>query len=56
MELKGKKFLVYGAGVSGISAYEFLKRNNANVYLYSDKTIENCNDVNTLNKFSEVFG
>lgn len=54
MELKNYNFLVYGAGVSGLSAYKFLKEHNAKVHIYSDKTIENCENMNILKKFSDV--
>lgn len=40
MEVKNKRFLVYGAGVSGVSAYNFLQEMGADVWLYSDKKVE----------------
>lgn len=52
MEVINKKFLVYGAGVSGISAYNFLASKGAIVYLYADKKIDG--EVNILSSFSKV--
>ena len=34
--LKGKKFLIYGFGLSGKSCFKFLKKNNY-VRIYDDK-------------------
>lgn len=54
MEIKNKTFLVYGSGVSGISAYNFLKNKGANVYIYTDKKSDRTDDLNYINKFSDV--
>lgn len=54
MELKNKTFLVYGMGVSGYSAYNFLKGHGANVYLYADGKNEKLQEYNTIEKFSDV--
>ena len=41
-QLKGKKFLVFGAGLSGVAAAELLLRNGLSVVLYegNDKQTE----------------
>ena len=54
MEIAGKNFLVYGMGVSGQSAYEFLNKHNANVFLYSDKNTKSTENRNAIKKFSDV--
>ena len=35
-----KKFLIYGLGKSGLSAYKLLKKNNE-IYVYDDKKVDN---------------
>ena len=37
-----KRILIYGLGKSGLSAFNFLKKNNE-IYLYDDKKIKNRN-------------
>ena len=37
-----KRILIYGLGKSGLSAFNFLKKNNE-IYLYDDKKIKNKN-------------
>ena len=54
MELKNKNFLVYGTGISGISAYNFLKENGANVYIFSDRCSEKLEDFVSVKKFSDI--
>ncbi len=54
MEVKNKTFLVYGSGVSGLSAYKFLKNKGANVYIYTDKKSDRIEDLTYINKFSDV--
>lgn len=41
MDLTNKKVLVYGAGISGISAFKFLQSKGAEVYMYADKKVDN---------------
>ena len=53
MQISGKSFLVYGTGISGISAYNFLQKNGANVFLYADKK-SNIEGYSTITKFSDV--
>ena len=54
MEVVGKSFLVYGMGASGQSAYEFLNKHGASVFLYSDKNSNNIKNINLVKKFSDV--
>lgn len=54
MNFANKKVLVYGAGISGKSAYEFLNKKGAEVYLFSDKITEDMQDYNILETFSKV--
>lgn len=54
MEIANKNFLVYGTGVSGLSAYNFLKSKNANVYIFSDRKKANVHELNVITKFSEI--
>ena len=54
MEIKGKTILVYGGGISGISAYNFLLNNEANVYIYADKINGEIKGLNHIKKFDEV--
>ncbi len=54
MELKNKTFLVYGMGVSGLSAYNFLTEKGAEVYLYADGKNDKLQEYNVIEKFSDV--
>ena len=54
MEIENKNFLIYGTGVSGISAYKFLTSRTNNVYIYSDKKNDNIKNLNVVNKFSDI--
>ncbi|MBE7082633.1 MAG: UDP-N-acetylmuramoyl-L-alanine--D-glutamate ligase [Clostridiales bacterium] len=54
MIIENKRFLVYGSGVSGLSAYEFLKNKGGEVYIYTDKKNDNLNGYNQIEKFAEV--
>ena len=54
MEINGKNFLVYGTGVSGLSAYNFLKSKGANVCIYSDRKTKNLQEYNVITKFTEL--
>lgn len=54
MNFNNKNVLVYGIGISGKSAYNFLKNKNANVYIYADKNNEDLQGYNFLAKFSQV--
>ncbi len=54
MEIANKKFLVYGTGVSGISAYKFLVEKGAEVYIYSDKVSDDVDLNNYLTSMSMV--
>ena len=54
MQLKDKTFLVYGAGKSGISAYDFLISHGAMVYIYSDDNVSLDKSFNQIYDFKEV--
>ncbi len=54
MEIAGKSFLVYGTGSSGISAYKFLQKHGANVFIYADKQKSVNDGFSTIDKFSSV--
>lgn len=54
MEILNKSFLVYGAGVSGVSAYNFLQKKGATVYMYADKKTEDIKDMNYISNMSKV--
>ncbi|MBQ7884795.1 MAG: UDP-N-acetylmuramoyl-L-alanine--D-glutamate ligase [Clostridia bacterium] len=54
MDFANKKVLIYGAGISGKSAYKFLANKCAEVYLFSDKKLQNENEFNVLDSFSKV--
>ena len=54
MEIAGKSFLVYGTGSSGISAYKFLQKHGANVFIYADKQKSVNDEFSTIDKFSSV--
>lgn len=54
MEILNKSFLVYGAGVSGVSAYNFLQKKGATVYMYADKKMEDIKDINYISNMSKV--
>ena len=54
MEIKNKNFLIYGSGVSGISAYNFLKQKGANVYIFCDREKETIKHLNNVPNFSGI--
>jgi len=54
MNFVNKNVLVYGAGVSGVSAYNLLKNKGANAYIFSDKKICLDESFNILEKISDV--
>ena len=54
MELTNKKVLVYGTGISGISAYKFLLGKGANVFMYADRKPENNEINNFIDNFNKV--
>ena len=54
MQIKGKNFLVYGVGVSGISAYNFLLTHGANVTLFAPKGSMPPDGYNVIKSFSQV--
>lgn len=54
MEIANKKFLVYGTGISGISAFKFLNEKGAEVYIYSDKVLDDVDLNNYLTSMSMV--
>ena len=54
MQIKGKNFLVYGVGVSGVSAYNFLLTHGANVTLFAPKGSMPPDGYNVIKSFSQV--
>ena len=54
MNFENKNVLIYGAGISGKSAYEFLKSHNVNVYIFTDKKADDLKELNLLSSFSAV--
>lgn len=54
MEISNKKFLIYGAGVSGISAYKFLTIKGAICVMYADKKPDNLEIENYINSFNKA--
>lgn len=52
MEVANKKFLIYGTGVSGMSAFKFLQEKGAEVFLYADKKPDNIQVQNYINNIS----
>ncbi|MBE7074813.1 MAG: UDP-N-acetylmuramoyl-L-alanine--D-glutamate ligase [Clostridiales bacterium] len=54
MQITNKKFLVYGAGVSGISAYDFLQKKGASVLLYAPKGSAVPDEYNVTNNITKA--
>lgn len=54
MEISNKKFLIYGAGVSGVSAYKFLTLKGALCVMYADKKPDNLEIENYINSFNKA--
>jgi len=54
MNLVNKNVLVYGGGVSGVSAYKFLVKQGANAFIFSDKKIVCEEGVKVIEKISDV--
>lgn len=54
MKIKNNNFLVYGGGISGISAYKFLQEHGANVYMFSDKITDDIKDLNLITNLTQI--
>ena len=54
MEIANKKFLIYGMGKSGVSAYNFICENGGTPYMYNDKKNDDICKFVHISKFSEI--